>query len=230
MKLQVLLPAAGSGARLGHDLPKALVPLAGAPILAHTLRRFQAMGLLERVPVIAAPPGMLSMFAESLTAHFPGQTPRLLPGGAERQDSVRLGLDALDSGVEIVVIHDAARPFPPEEAVREAAKHAAECGAATVAIRVTDTILREDGAGFLESTPDRGLLWACQTPQVFRVEVIREAHARAAEEGFAGTDDASLVRRMGAAVKLVAGSPLNLKITTPADLAFANMLLREKLA
>ena len=102
-------------------------------------------------------------------------------------------------------------------------------GAATVTVPVIDTILQADENAFLVETPDRRYLWACQTPQTFRVDVIRRAHASAAAEGFLSTDDASLVRRMGEPVKLVMGSTLNIKITTPVDLSIATCLIREGL-
>jgi 2-C-methyl-D-erythritol 4-phosphate cytidylyltransferase len=229
VNVQLLVPAAGAGARLGSALPKALVDLAGEPLLVRTLRRFESVGLLANA-VVVAPAAERARFEAALDKAFPGVPIRLVPGGAERQESVGLGLEALSPGTDVVVIHDAARPFISADSVRASIEAAAEHGAATVAIPAVDTILRADGEGFLESTPDRARLWACQTPQTFRVEVIRAAHAHARKERLHVTDDATLVRLAGGHVKLVMGAPLNFKVTTPADLAVAELIIREKLA
>lgn len=226
MKAQLLLPAAGLGTRLGCAGPKALVPLGGTALVARTLARLAPLGLLEGAIVVVTP-GDRDAFTRALDEAFPGARPRIVEGGAERQDSVANGLDALDPDTGVVVIHDAARPFVPLDAVRASIAAAMDCGAATVAIPSIDTILQADADGYLEQTPERRLLWACQTPQTFRVGVIRTAYARARAEGFLGTDDATLVRRAGGRVLLVPGAPLNFKITTPDDLRLAECVVRE---
>lgn len=228
MKTQLLLAAAGMGTRLGGNEPKALLDVGGRPLLVRTLERLAPLGLAD-CAVVTAPPARLSEFQKLLNETFPQRSIRVIAGGAERQHSVWMGLEALDAGTEIVVIHDAARPFVPIESVRTSIDAAAEFGAATVAIPVIDTILIDDGGAFLQDTPDRRTLWACQTPQTFRVDTIREAHRRAAAADYLGTDDASLVRRYGGRVKLVIGSPMNFKITTPADLALARLAWQEGL-
>ncbi len=229
MKTQLLMPAAGMGTRLGSDRPKALIPVGGEPLLVRTLKRFQSLELLDGA-VIVVTPDTRAAFEDALRQAFPGLRFAVVPGGAERQISVSNGLERLDPDTDIVVIHDAARPFIGEDSVRRSIASAAECGAATVAIPSVDTILQGDADAFLVDTPDRAFLWQCQTPQTFRVEVIRSAHEAARSEGYLGTDDATLVRRMGGAVKLVMGAPLNFKITTPADLALAECVIREGLA
>lgn len=224
LKTQLLIPAAGMGARLGANAPKALVDLAGKPLLVHTLHRFVATGHADDC-IITVPDGSEKLFAACLSEAYPGLHFALVRGGAQRQDSVANGLNALRLETDIVMIHDAARPFVPSESIRASIEAAAEFGAATVAIPAIDTILVCDAEQFLADTPDRATLWACQTPQSFRVDVIRAAHAAATRDGFAGTDDASLVRRLGGRVKLVMGSPLNFKITTPQDLALARCVV-----
>ena len=226
MRTQLLIPAAGMGERLGCEGPKALVELAGKPMLLRTLERLAPLGLLDRA-VIMTPPAWRGAFAEILHRAFPQMSLTVEAGGAQRQDSVELGLALLDTGTEIVVVHDAARPFVPLESVKASIDAALACGAATVAIPTTDTVLQGNRDGFLVDTPDRRFLWMCQTPQTFRVPVIRSAHEQARRDGYAGTDDATLVRRTGAPVKLVMGSPANIKITTPADLAWAVQFIRE---
>lgn len=229
MKVQLLVPAAGAGVRLGSPLPKALVDLAGTPMLVRTLRRFAPLNLVANA-VIVVPANECARFEKVLAEAFPGLTLILVPGGAERQASVSFGLEALRPATEIVVIHDAARPFIGVDSVRASIEAAAEHGAATVAIPAVDTILRADGEGFLDTTPERARMWACQTPQTFRVETIGTAHAHARKARLQATDDATLVRLAGGHVKLVMGSPLNLKVTTPLDLALAELIVRENLA
>lgn len=224
MNTQLLIPAAGIGRRLACGGPKALVAVGGAPLLVRTLQRFARLGLVGGA-VVVAPPGHQEAFRQCLAGAFPGADLLVTEGGAERQVSVANGLAQLAKDTDLVVIHDAARPFVPESAIEASREAAAECGAATVADPCTDTILEADAENYLERTPHRERLWACQTPQSFRVAVIREAHARAQRDGFTGTDDASLVRRVGGRVKLVKGSPFNFKITTPADLALATLLI-----
>lgn len=228
MRSQLLLAAAGIGARLGGEAPKALLDLGGLPLFVRTLARLAPLGLVDGA-VVTAPQAQLPVFQELLRDAFPRSVISVIAGGAERQHSVWFGLEALDAATEIVVIHDAARPFVSCESVRASIEAAAEFGAATVAIPVIDTILVGDGGAFLMDTPDRRTLWACQTPQTFQTETIRQAHRRATAEGHIGTDDASLVRRYGGRVKLVMGSPMNFKITTPADLALARLAWREGL-
>ena len=223
----MIIPAAGQGTRLGSPLPKALVELGGRSLIERTLQRFADLRLLRDL-IVLAPPEQRALFEDRLSQCPDFKAIQIIDGGVERQDSVRKGLDALNPATEIVVIHDAARPFVPLSAIRESIKAARTCGAATVAIPSIDTILEVDAAGFLVQTPDRKRLWACQTPQAFRVEVIRQAHAEARQEGFLGTDDATLVRRLGGKVKIVPGAPENFKVTTPADLLRAQQMLEEE--
>lgn len=243
MNVQLLIPAAGKGLRLGArppvarppgarrpgDVgPKALVDLGGQPMLIRTLKRFQPLGLLENAIIIVSPEDG-DKVQNAVRKVFPDTSFSYVLGGAERQLSVANGLNALEPATEIVVIHDAARPFVSPESVKASIEAAAEHGAATVAIPSADTILVGDEQAFLQETPDRRRLWACQTPQAFRVAVIREAHAAARRDGFVGTDDASLVRRLGQPVKLVMGTPLNFKVTTPGDRALAECVLKGEL-
>lgn len=226
MKVQAVIPAGGLGQRLGQAVPKALVSVAGVPLLVRTLRRFEVLGL-ARDAVIVVPATHRDAFRSVLDAAFPGSDIRLVDGGEARQDSVRLGIAALDDDTEICVIHDAARLFISPDEIQAAINAAAKMGAATVAVPSVDTILVEDGHGFLQETPDRRRLWACQTPQVFRTEIILHAHMEALERALEVTDDATLVKICGYPVKLVPGSPLNFKLTTPTDLLVAEALIEK---
>lgn len=228
MKSQLIIPAAGSGTRLGAQGPKALIDLNGRPLLARTLDRFKTLGLIEGA-VIVVPPDQHQIFQDALAQAFPATSFQLVSGGAERQFSVLNGLAALEPDTEIVVIHDAARPFVRHESVLASIVAAQEWGAATVAVPAIDTILQADGDDCLEDTPDRRRLWACQTPQSFRVDVIKQAHKWACAHEYAGTDDATLVRLIGGKVKLVMGSTLNFKVTTPTDLALARLVISQGL-
>lgn len=229
MKAQLMIPAAGMGTRLGADGPKALLDLCGEPMLAHTLHRFEPLGLLDTA-VIIVHPDHEGAIAGACVRAYPQNRFRFVQGGAERQDSVLRGLEALDPDTGIVVVHDAARPFVMPSSIQASIAAAERHGAATVAIPSVDTILVADDAGFLESTPDRGRLWACQTPQTFQVEVLRDAHEAAKRNGDAATDDATLVQRAGGRVELVMGSALNIKITLPEDATLARLIIEKGLA
>ena len=226
MNVRLLVVAAGPGSRLKRDVPKALVDLAEVPMLVRAVRRFECVDLVDGA-VVVAPPAHRGEFEKILKETFPENSIRVVEGGAERQVSVAKGLAAFDEGTEFVVIHDAARPFVGAQAIREAIEAAQLMGAATVAVPCVDTILESDEDGMLAATPDRNRLWACQTPQVFALEVIRAAHEKARDVGAMYTDDATLVRAAGHEVKIVPGSPDNIKITTQSDIAIAEFLIRE---
>lgn len=229
MTARLLLAAAGTGTRLGEERPKALVEIAGQPLLVWTLTRFHSMGLAAGAVVLATP-GAIPEFRAVIDSASIDAEIHIVEGGAERHLSVRNGLAALPDEAEIVVIHDAARPFVSRTAVEAAIDAAADCGAATVALPAVDTLLRADDDTFLKSTPPRETMWLCQTPQVFRREVIVDAHARGREDGAMTTDDGSLVKHYGYRVKLIPGDPLNFKITTPADIVFAETVIERGLA
>ncbi|WP_288480456.1 2-C-methyl-D-erythritol 4-phosphate cytidylyltransferase [uncultured Deinococcus sp.] len=209
MKVAALIPAAGSGTRLGLG-PKAFVEVAGLSLLA---RSVAALAPHVDEVVVALPEGW------TLPADVPA---RAIVGGQTRQDSVRLLLEA--TGAEAVLVHDAARPFLPAEVVRAVLAAAWEVGAATAALPVADTLVRAaPGQTWGDLIPREGL-WAVQTPQGFRREVLREAHARAQADAHAATDDAGLVARLGGRVALVPGDARLFKVTAPGDLALATAL------
>ena len=218
MRAAAILVAAGRGERLGSRGPKAFVPLAGRSLLARATQALLACPQIEAVlpvlPAGEAPPAD----ADDLG---------LLPaaaGGARRQDSVLAGLRALPAGYEWVAVHDAARPLLRPEAVARVLEAARSCGAALLAVPVADTLKRVREGRVLE-TPPRHELWAAQTPQVFRVELLREALEKADAEGRTGTDCASLVEALGQPVAVVEGDRENVKITHPEDLAAAERAL-----
>jgi 2-C-methyl-D-erythritol 4-phosphate cytidylyltransferase len=153
---------------------------------------------------------------------------QIIPGGKRRQESVKNGIDALPEGTEIAVIHDGVRPFVTREMIEDSIRSAERFGAVVMAMPMKETIKMANPDGTILKTLDRETLWQIQTPQTFQANVIREAHQKASEEGFTGTDDASLVERLGMKVHILPGSYTNIKITTPEDLILANLFLQIK--
>ena len=226
MRVNAVIVAAGKGERMATLLPKPFLPVAGVPLLIHTLRSLARSALITRMIVVVAPERE-AFCRDLLDSYGPfGMPLRLVQGGPERQDSVRLGLAALHPDCEIVVIHDAARPLITAEIIDRSVTAAAETGGALVAVPARDTLKRVGRDGVVVETVSRQELWLAQTPQTFQVPLIREAHARALTEGVLATDDAALVERMGGKVQVVLGDARNFKITTPEDLRLAEVLLQ----
>jgi 2-C-methyl-D-erythritol 4-phosphate cytidylyltransferase len=220
-----IIVAAGKGTRMGAGVDKLFLDLNGAPVVAHTWRRFeQAPGVEEIILVVRA--GMEGAFGELAARHGFRKPFRLVPGGRERQDSVWNGLAALDDSVEIVAIQDAARPCTSLDLIAATIAAAREHGAAVAAQPATDTIKESADGQFIERNIDRSRLWAVQTPQTFRLEVIRRALAEVRRRGVAVTDDTAACELIGQKVKLVAGSAPNPKVTRPEDLKWVETLLR----
>ena len=229
MRVNAVIVAAGKGERMATLLPKPFLPVAGVPLLIHTLRSLARSALITKMIVVVAPEREV-FCRDLLDSYGPFDMPlRLVQGGLERQDSVRLGLAALDPDCEIVVIHDAARPLVTAEIIDRSVTAAAETGGALVAVPARDTLKRVGRDGVVVETVPRQELWLAQTPQTFQVPLIREAHARALTEGVLATDDAALVERMGGKVQVVLGDARNFKITTPEDLRLAEVLLQQGL-
>ena len=225
MRVAVLVLAAGRGERLGRALPKAFVPLLGRPMLLRSLAVMAGVPEVDRVvPVVAT--ADLERYAWLDLEGIAGaeKISAAVAGGAERQDSMRAGLAALGDGISLVAVHDAARPLVTPREVSRVIDAARECGAALLAQRVRDTIKRVRDGEVVE-TPERSECWAAQTPQVFGRELLERALARAEAEGVIATDDAQLVERLGAPVRVIEGSPENIKITVSADLALAEAIL-----
>ena len=225
MHVTAIVPAAGGGTRLAGPLPKQYLVLAGIPLLTRTLQALRASGRVDHL-ILGGPPGHEARCRTELLEPFGLHADAVIPGGADRQASVFAGLSRVPEGTDLVLVHDGARPFVTVGVIQAAVSAASEAGAAVVAVPVTDTIKVAGPDGSVKETPERGRLWAAQTPQVFRPALLREGHLRALQDGFRGTDDSALVERLGHPVRLVPGVPENLKITTPADLALAEHVLR----
>jgi len=249
-RVGAVIAAAGGGERMRYAAPdgshvkKQYMELGGVPILEWSVRAFLMSGYIAEV-VLVVPPGDIEYCGQIISQMgggnqfmpprdiiISGQTCKkymgikpltVVGGGATRQESVEAGAAAVSRGCGYIAVHDGARPFVDGQVIRKSVEAAARAGAACVAVRVTDTIKRADGP-YIGSTPDRAYLWAAQTPQTFRRELLLEALDRARRDGFTATDDASLVERLGARVEIIEGSYDNIKITTPGDLAAAGAI------
>jgi 2-C-methyl-D-erythritol 4-phosphate cytidylyltransferase len=225
MSYQVIIPAAGQGKRMRAGKNKVLLQLIEMPILIHTLRVFESDEACEGI-ILAISAGDQEHFSSLLKEYRIKKVTALVVGGKERQHSVYNGLQAAkDEG--IVLVHDAARPFITSRVIHELVAVAKQDGAAVVAVPVKDTIKKVDQFEVVE-TIERSSLWAIQTPQAFRVSLLKEAHDLAAAQQFLGTDEASLVERLKVPVKIVEGDYNNIKLTTPEDLYFAEAIIKQR--
>ncbi len=228
MKASAIIVAAGSGRRMGQGTPKQFLSLAGKPLLYHTLSAFESTEEISEI-VLLVPDEWTGRCRTEIIEKFGfKKISEVLPGGAERQDSVGIGLERSDPDCGIVVVHDGARPLVSEALIRACIAAAADYGAAVAAIPVADTLKAVKPDAKIEETISREGLWQAQTPQSFRRDVITKAFEKARAEGFRGTDDAALVEKTGDSVVVVQGSPFNLKITTPDDLLLAEAFLKIK--
>jgi 2-C-methyl-D-erythritol 4-phosphate cytidylyltransferase len=220
-----VIVAAGMGKRMGAGVDKLWLEAAGRPVVAHTWQRFNDAAGVDDVVVVVRD-GMQEEFAK-LAAKYHFQKPfRLVAGGVERQDSVWNGLEALSPDTEIVAIQDAARPCTSAELIAATVAAARETGAAVAAQPVVDTIKESADGKIISKTLDRAKLWAVQTPQTFRVEVIRRALAEVRRRGLVVTDDTAACELIGQPVRLVAWPEPNPKVTRPEDLPLVDRLLR----
>jgi 2-C-methyl-D-erythritol 4-phosphate cytidylyltransferase len=219
MSVLVIIPAAGSGARFGGDVPKQFLQLAGTPILLRTIERFYDDDRVAHIIVAVAQP-LLSNIKQTERVRF-------VAGGSTRQESVMNALEAAaDGDFELVAVHDAVRPFFKTAAFHALLDAAAEHGGAFPGVPVSDTI-HATSAGRIVWTPDRATLFAAQTPQCFRIDVLREVLQKAKEERIEGTDEAGLAARYGYDVRVLPGDASNFKITRPEDLAYAEKHFEE---
>lgn len=225
MRTALIVAAAGRGARMGEKINKLYLPLGGRPLLWRTLATCLAAGCFEQRIVVVAPGEEELLRREVLWPYFPGQPVIVVTGGEERQDSVYAGLLATDRACDLVCIHDGARPLVHTELVVRAVQLAAEQGSAVAAVPLKDTVKRTDNSGMVLETLPRHQLRLVQTPQVFRRDWLLTAYSCARAEGLVATDDAALVERCGYPVRLVTGDYENIKVTTPEDLALAEIIL-----
>jgi len=222
----VIVAAGGSGSRMGGDRAKQYLQLGDAPLLVHALRRFEDCPRVGKI-VLVVPGKDISFVTEEIVNRFGlGKVSSIVSGGPQRQDSVRNGLSVTEGADGIVLVHDGARPFVPLSLIEAVIEVARETGAACPGVPLRDTVKAVDGQGCVLETLDRNRIWAIQTPQGFRREVLLKAFRKAEGDGFYGTDESCLVERTGHPVRIVPGAWENVKITTREDLLLGEFMLK----
>ena len=213
---------------MGGSVPKQFLSIGGLPLIVHSLRTLQASSVIDAI-VLAVPQADLAYCQSDIVdAHRFTKVIKVVAGGQERQDSVRNALAVLDNQVEIVVVHDAVRPFLTERMLEEVVAAARATGAAIIALPMRDTVKYVGADHVIERTVDRRPLWLAQTPQAFRRDWLQEAHRKAQIESVPATDDAYLLEWMGYSVKVVEGSGENIKVTRPEDMVIGEAILASR--
>ena len=224
--VSAVVVAAGRGRRMQNSQPKAFIELEGLPIVCHTLIRLQQhMPGLREIIVVVGKEDRIDVLPRWEKQILAAGASVFVDGGDSRQASVKAGVEATAEASDLVMIHDAVRPFFPPRETRQACRRALECDGAILAIPVTSTLKRQGAEGVVGETVERKGLFLSQTPQVFKRKVLLAAIHRAEAMGLTVTDDAQLVEQAGYEVAIVPGSPNNIKITTPDDLVVARCLL-----
>ena len=224
-KISVIVPAAGTGSRLGGSVKKQFLALNNKPVLVHTLQRFEHCHEVDEIAVAVPEESIVEM--EKLVSQYRlHKVRRVVVGGAKRQDSVANALNKLElQGSDIVLVHDGVRPFVEPKRIAALIKACRSHDAVVLAVQPKDTVRRSNGGGFFDHTLDRSALWLVQTPQVFKAEVLVKAFAKAKKDKFYSTDEVALVERLGVKAKIVEGSYDNIKITTKEDLELGSLIL-----
>ncbi|MDF2635646.1 MAG: 2-C-methyl-D-erythritol 4-phosphate cytidylyltransferase [Pelosinus sp.] len=223
----VIIPAAGQGKRMKREGNKVFLPLVDMPVLLHSVLTFSACSKVDNLVVVVAPDEVDQV--ETMLCSLTGTKPyKVVAGGSERQHSIANAIKVVPGATKIILVHDGARPLVTEECIHNVIQAAVLYKAAVVAVAVKNTIKTVDENGWVTGTLERRTLWSIQTPQGFEALLLRQAYEKAEQEGFIGTDDASLVERLGVKVKVVCGCYDNLKVTTPEDLTIAEALLKER--
>ena len=213
---------------MGGSVPKQFLSIGGLPLIVHSLRTLQASSVIDAI-VLAVPQADLAYCQSDIVdAHRFTKVIKVVAGGQERQDSVRNALAVLDDQVEIVVVHDAVRPFLTERMLEDVVAAARATGAAIIALPMRDTVKYVGADHLIERTVDRRPLWLAQTPQAFRRDWLQEAHRRAQIEAVPATDDAYLLEWMGHSVTVVEGSGENIKVTRPEDMIIGEAILASR--
>jgi len=225
--VHLLIPAAGSGKRMGANRNKLLLQVRSKPLIAWTLLAAEAASSISWIGIVSQPPDWDDF--KSIIADLKlKKTIALIPGGSTRQESVYNGLQALPINAEQVLIHDGARCLVTPNLFDACSDAILHCSGLIAAIPVKDTIKVVDDNGIITSTPERKQLWAAQTPQGFDVNLLKHCHAEGVRQGWEVTDDAALFEKCGLEVRIVPGEETNLKITTPQDLAIAEFILSHR--
>ena len=228
MKTVAIIPAGGAGRRLRSSVAKQYLLLDGVPVLARTLTIFQQAKIIDEIILVVPEDDLISARKQLVDKYNLTKVIAIVAGGNERQDSVRNGLYAIAGICNVVVIHDGVRPLLTGEMISKVVAAAKNSGASSIGVKVKDTVKQTADSDLVAATLPRNNLWLTQTPQAFAFDVLQKAFAAAASDKFYGTDDASLVERIGVKVKMIAGSYENIKITTPDDLIVAEAFIKNK--
>jgi 2-C-methyl-D-erythritol 4-phosphate cytidylyltransferase len=220
----VVIVAAGQGTRMNMGENKQYIQIGGKSVLARAISIFEELVPVKEIIVVVNEHDILYCKESIIGRYNFKKIKAIVAGGKERQNSVFNGLKEVNAHCGIVLIHDGARPFTDQESIFRSLESALEFGASCVAVPVKDTIKKGNSEGFVNETFDRSSLWAIQTPQAFKYDIIMDAHKKAIKDGYLGTDDAVLVERLGFQMKLVMGSYDNIKITTQEDLYLAEAI------
>ncbi|MBC8591613.1 2-C-methyl-D-erythritol 4-phosphate cytidylyltransferase [Wansuia hejianensis] len=222
--VSVIIAAAGMSNRMGSKINKQFIAIDNKPILAHTLEKFEQCQYIDEIILVSKEEEVEYCRKEIVRKYGFKKVNKIIRGGKERQDSIYNGLLALNEKTDIVLTHDGARPFVRIKNIEDGIKGVLEYGACVIGVPVKDTIKVIDESKGIHHTPKRDLLWAAQTPQCFWTHLIKKGYEYAITEGIVGTDDSSLVEKMGHEVKMIMGNYDNIKITTPEDLIVAESI------
>jgi 2-C-methyl-D-erythritol 4-phosphate cytidylyltransferase len=225
----VIIPAAGRGKRMGSKVSKQYLEIGDKPIIVHTIEKFVQSEDINEIIVVTAQEELDFFKNQIISKYNLNKNLKIVAGGKERQESVYNGLKSISHKTDIVLIHDGARPFVSIDEIEKSIQGARRYGACVIGVKVKDTIKVCNDEGYIESTPKRERLWAVQTPQSFQTSIIMNAHKKAEEENFLGTDDASLVERIGYRIKMIEGKYQNIKITTADDLTIGEAILKNSI-
>lgn len=228
MKTSVIIVAAGKGRRMGRNYNKQYISLQDKPIVAHTIGIFENMDLIDEIVLVVAKDEVGWVKTNIVDKYNFKKVVNIIEGGAERQDSVYNGLKAVNKETSIVLVHDGARPFVTRRIIEESINTAKNGGACIAAVPVKDTIKIVDTNMRVDHTPKRERLWAVQTPQTFKYDLLLKAYRELDQRSIKVTDDAMLVEKLGYDIKVIEGDYENIKITTPDDLILGEGILKKR--
>jgi len=222
----VIVPAAGQGRRMNSSISKQYLTLHGKPILAYTLDAFEKCSLINEI-ILVVNKNEFEICEQQVLKPYHYTKVKMVKGGNTRQQSVYAGLETVNPGADMVMVHDGARPLIQEAIIIKSINETIEHQATVVGVPAKNTIKVINASGFVEYTPNRDYLVEIQTPQTFEHQLLRSAHKKAVEEGVEGTDDAFLVERLSHPIKIVTGHYTNIKITTPEDLIIGESIIKQ---
>jgi 2-C-methyl-D-erythritol 4-phosphate cytidylyltransferase len=227
MKTAVIIVAAGSGKRMKSAVAKQFMELKGRMILGYTVEAFAKSVNTDEIIIVTGSDDVDFVKSQIADVYGGGKVVAVVAGGSERQYSVQNGIECVSNDTDIIMVHDGVRPFVEDEHIKKLVETAEEFGGCVLGVPVKDTIKVCDENGVIVDTPKRSCLWAAQTPQCFKADILKKAYKNAFESGFLGTDDSMLVERIGIKIKMVEGSYDNIKFTTPEDIFVGERILEK---